>query len=710
MSEKRNAVSAFGHVPGNAGGHFVLCIYAAVYRLLFQIYRLSDVGGVKLEEIFERYPFLGDYFGEMRSHMPDQITWEEGSLWWREQVELWESGCESHLPLKALAQHTGLNYASRMAFMLVGLVEEDSRFGTLFAQLQEPLAHRRPTLELVGQMMMDETAVGEVDPWTICKPLLDLGVIEAPNKTAARSEWALRVPPLLWDAARGKADALPSAHSAIMTADNLISLDELVLEESLRQKVAKIPRLIESHIARSIVIRAVQGSNSRDILAAIARARGLGVVFIDHEAMDEDFARAVGPLCVMANSMPVFTYDLGPGEVASAPRMPGYSGPIGVIMGMEGGLRNDSADKVIAFSLQSPGIELRKMYWRAGLKDYAAEDLDLIAERFRLPGGYIQETAKMAIAHAGLHGRDAVCVDDVREASRTLNRQLLDSLASYLEAKGNWSHLIAGESTLHRLQELYRRCRNREKLVSHLGPGFGSNANCGVRALLTGASGTGKTLAAKIVAAELGMDLYRVDLAAIVNKYIGETEKNLHRILSRAEALDVVLLLDEGDALLGSRTDVKSANDRYANLETNYLLQRLEHYQGIVLITTNLVQNIDRAFQRRMDIVVPFFSPQVEERLQILLLHLPDDHQVEFKMLELAAAQCALSGGQWRNAALHATLSALEAGEPVNWPHLEDGLRSEYRKAGGTFPLDGKLQKQNRDVDMQLFVGALSGR
>src|SRR5690606_10884201 len=121
------------------------------------------------------------------------------------------------------------------------------------------------------------------------------------------------------------------------------------------------------------------------------------------------------------------------------------------------------------------------------------------------------------------------------------------------------------------------------------------------------------------------------------------------------------------------------------------------HYQGIVLITTNLVQNIDRAFQRRMDIVIPFFSPQAEERLQILMLHLPEDHRVEFKMLELAAAHCALSGGQWRNAALHATLSALEENVPLNWAHLEDGLRSEYRNAGGTFPLDGKLQKQNRD-------------
>ena len=144
-----------------------------------------------------------------------------------------------------------------------------------------------------------------------------------------------------------------------------------------------------------------------------------------------------------------------------------------------------------------------------------------------------------------------------------------------------------------------------------------------MRALFSGSSGTGKTLATRILAGELGMDLYRVDLASVINKYIGETEKNLHRVLSRAEELDVILLLDEGDALLGSRTDVKSSNDRYANLETNYLLQRLESYQGIVLVTTNAGQNIDSAFQRRMDVVVDFVPPGADERWGIWQLHLP---------------------------------------------------------------------------------------
>src|SRR5262249_64718 len=158
------------------------------------------------------------------------------------------------------------------------------------------------------------------------------------------------------------------------------------------------------------------------------------------------------------------------------------------------------------------------------------------------------------------------------------------------------------------------------------------------------ASGTGKTLAARILATELGIDLYRVDLGAVVNKYIGETEKNLHQVLSRAEALDVILLLDEGDSLLGNRTDIKSSNDRYANLETNHVLQGLETYQGIVVVTTNAAQHIDRAFQRRMDVVVPFVHPQADERRAIWRLHLPERHVVDAGTLEEVVQRCAMTG------------------------------------------------------------------
>jgi SpoVK/Ycf46/Vps4 family AAA+-type ATPase len=175
----------------------------------------------------------------------------------------------------------------------------------------------------------------------------------------------------------------------------------------------------------------------------------------------------------------------------------------------------------------------------------------------------------------------------------------------------------------------------------------------------------------------------------VINKYIGETEKNLHRVLSRAEELDVILLLDEGDALLGSRTDVKTSNDRYANLETNYLLQRLENYQGIVLVTTNAGQNIDSAFQRRMDVVIDFVPPGADERWGIWQLHLPVGHAVDPDFLLSVASQCNLTGGQIRNAALLATLLAMnERDGRVRDRHVEDAVRSEYRKAGAVCPLD----------------------
>jgi SpoVK/Ycf46/Vps4 family AAA+-type ATPase len=176
----------------------------------------------------------------------------------------------------------------------------------------------------------------------------------------------------------------------------------------------------------------------------------------------------------------------------------------------------------------------------------------------------------------------------------------------------------------------------------------------------------------------------------VVNKYIGETEKNLERVLSRAEELDVILLLDEGDALLTKRTSIHNANDRYANLETNYLLQRLESFEGILIVTTNAVERIDNAFHRRMDVVVDFRPPDAAERWSIWQMHLPPTHDVDSSALTELATRCVMTGGQIRNAALHAAVLALDRREPVSFSHLEPAVRREYRKMGGTCPLRGK--------------------
>ena len=213
-----------------------------------------------------------------------------------------------------------------------------------------------------------------------------------------------------------------------------------------------------------------------------------------------------------------------------------------------------------------------------------------------------------------------------------------------------------------------------------------AQSNPGVRALFAGPSGTGKTLAARLLAGLLGKDLYRIDLAATVNKYLGETEKNLSQAFAAAEELDVVLLLDEGDALMASRTDVNSSNDRYANLETNFLLQRVESYQGILLVTSNAPDRIDKAFARRMDVVVNFRSPDEWRRYDILKTHLGVAN-IDDDWLQQVACRCALSGGQWRNVVAHARLLALQSDGVIGAEHLYAALVREYRKSGGECPL-----------------------
>ena len=271
--------------------------------------------------------------------------------------------------------------------------------------------------------------------------------------------------------------------------------------------------------------------------------------------------------------------------------------------------------------------------------------------------------------------------------ARALNREALDALATREPARGDWSQLVCGSETRQELATLEARCRQRERLAALVGPALTASLNAGVRALLKGPSGTGKTLAARVLAASLGMDLYRVDLSAVVNKYIGETEKNLHRIFARAEELDVMLLFDEGDALLGRRTSVSTANDRYANLETNFLLQRLEAYEGIVLVTTNAADQIDGAFQRRMDVIVDFRAPDIAERLAIWRLHLPEDHCVPESFLREIAHRCSLTGGQIRNAVLHTALLASADSGVIGPAVLEAAIQREYRKRGAVCPL-----------------------
>ncbi|MEE3101965.1 MAG: ATP-binding protein, partial [Pseudomonadota bacterium] len=471
-------------------------------------------------------------------------------------------------------------------------------------------------------------------------------------------------------------------------------------------RAGRLSALVASGRAELILLRRMPGADAAEVAAAIAREAGLGLLAfdgseaapapVDPEAteapadpraplLDPALARRAGALALLSGAALLLERDAAPSETIALPPPLPAGLPTFLALGREGGVAPARLVRAATLDLPFPGPALRARIWREALGDRPVSDPAALRDRFQLPHGHIRRLAAAAVAETRLAGRETLTPEDVRRAARGLGRQELDGLADPLEARGRWDDLVASPAATALLRELAARARHREALPDRLSERPGR----GLRALLTGPSGAGKTLAARIFAAELGMDIHRVDLASVVSKFVGETEKNLHRLLTRAEALDVVLLIDEGDALLARRTEVRSSNDRFANMETDFLLQRLEFHQGVVLVTTNLAESVDPAFQRRMDAVIPFARPGPEERRRIWDLHLPAGAEVDGRALDRLALRCALTGGQIRNAVRHAASRALEDGAPLAARHLAEGVAREYQKAGAVAPMAG---------------------
>jgi SpoVK/Ycf46/Vps4 family AAA+-type ATPase len=232
----------------------------------------------------------------------------------------------------------------------------------------------------------------------------------------------------------------------------------------------------------------------------------------------------------------------------------------------------------------------------------------------------------------------------------------------------------------HQLLRLVERFQQSDVVYGSWGFGTGSHG-CGVSALFAGPSGTGKTMAASAVANELGLELYRVDLAATISKYIGETEQNLARIFDSAERCGAMLLFDEADALFGKRSEVRDSHDRYANIEVSYLLQRIEQYTGVAVLTSNIKSALDHAFARRLSVIVDFPLPSAAERAEIWRRSLPSSAPTR-DLDPTQLARLSVSGGSIRNIALAAAFTAAAAGEPIGPRHVIEAARGEYEKLG----------------------------
>jgi hypothetical protein len=319
----------------------------------------------------------------------------------------------------------------------------------------------------------------------------------------------------------------------------------------------------------------------------------------------------------------------------------------------------------VSFDIGKPTSGEQRALWKmAGVNG----QMELLAAHFDLSAANI----RAASAQAG-------SPEDLWDACRSQARSRLDDLAQRIETCASWNELVLPAPQLNMLREISAHVRLRVQVYEAWGFAQKCARGLGISALFAGASGTGKTLAAEVLANELRLDLYKIDLSQVVSKYIGETEKNLRRVFDAAEEGGAVLLFDEADALFGKRSEVKDSHDRYANIEVSYLLQRMESYRGLAILTTNMKDALDPAFLRRIRFVVQFPFPDAAERIEIWRRMFPAQTPVDG--LDVARlAKLHVAGGNIRNIALNAAFLAAAANEPVRMGHLLRATRAECVK------------------------------
>lgn len=565
--------------------------------------------------------------------------------------------------------------------------------------------------------------------------------------------WA--VPPTLWALAQGL--PLPSGLWQHWPHSTLPELDHLILPSAWRAQLQSAPVANDDGVCW--LLRGAPGSGRHSLAAALAQSKGLGLLSssdasasVSASVYASASAQASTPApdgnflvaAVLLNAMPLLSLAPAPGERLQLPAPAlrllaahGQAPHMAICLPRQGGVSMAGWD-TRHIDLTPPDAAERRQHWQRALgmsldtdtdtdtdtninstNSDGAHDASATPSRsrhgpftvppdvlsLRLPRGTLHRIAR-SLPTAEVHAEGlSTLMPTIVSQLEAQGRFVLDGIARRMPDIVEQEVLALPADAQDEFDALVARCRHRDALAEALPAAFGHAS--GVRALFKGASGTGKTLAARHLAAALGRPLYRVDLAATVSKYIGETERNLERVFEAAESLDIVLLLDEGDALLAGRTQVANATDRYANHETNYLLQRLEHYSGVLVVTTNAAERIDSAFARRMDVTLDFPLPDALTRLALWQAHLglglglartstsPRPPQAPLDTaqahawhegLERVALRCALSGGQIRNAALHATLLALDGPGHIGPHELRLALEREYRKVGQQCP------------------------
>lgn len=608
----------------------------------------------------------------------------------------------AHLRLPFLRESFGLSAFEMDAFLICLAPALDLRYERLYGFLQDDVTHKLPGLELILNLLLPPgiERLYHLDSFRDHAPLIRHRLLAKADAASENGYSLLKqdlyVPPeivswLLGEYRPGKklADMLrlipTQPDRGDFSAPENLNLDWAAIAPSRpvlgfygpdTAQMLNAARQIAGRLARPLLLADL---NAMEAVEGLSRAAVLRLVFRD---------------ALLEGAIPCFTgWDHFLSEEGVVPEnifselnsFPNLLILCSAAPWRAQGGKLAGERPLLWWGFDLPSTAERSQIWRQSLQGAGGvpvEAFELLAGQFTLATGQIQSAAWAAKNAAFQSGR-ALSAEDLFEAARLYSSHHLDNLAVKIEPRYRWEDIVLPDDETAILHEIVSTVRGRSLVLETWGVGEKLVSSTGISALFAGPPGTGKTLAAQVIAAELRMDIYKVDLSTVVSKYIGETEKNLERIFSQARNSNAILFFDEADAIFGKRSEVKDAHDRYANIEVGYLLQRMESYDGVVILATNLRANLDEAFTRRLQFVVDFPFPDEAQRLEIwqvlFPLGVPRGDNIDFGLL---AKRFELSGGGIRNAIVSAAFLAASEEARVGTQHLLHGVRRELQKMG----------------------------
>ncbi len=619
-----------------------------------------------------------------------------------------ESGAE--LRLEYLRQAFGLTAAEVDTIVVALLPDLDLKYQRLFAYLQDDVTRKEPTVDLVLRLIA-RSAEERLALRAIFLPqgqLLTHRLVSLVDARSADSgcllEKAVRVEERVVDYLLGwdEVDVRLAAFASLRQPQ--VGLSDVLLPPDIRERIQRMVQEKSPTSGVAFFLQGPRGAGKRMTAEAVCHEFGMPLLIVDiprmlaGEVPIEVALQVIGREALLQKGAVYWdSYEalleedknleaLRARILEWTERWPGL-----VFLGSRVTREPQSVldgKPLVKIDLPTPGFGARRQLWGAHLDSGlcgAGVDLEALASKFRLTGGQIRNAVANArnMALARGNGQAHIDMEDLQSACRAQSNQKLSTVARKIRPKFTWEDIVLPNDQMAQLREITNHVRYKEVVYGEWSFEKKLSLGLGLNVLFAGPSGTGKTMAAEIISGELGLDLYRIDLSTVVSKYIGETEKNLDKIFREAQDSNAILFFDEADALFGKRSEVRDSHDRYANIEIAYLLQKMEEYDGIVILATNLRKNLDEAFARRMHFSIEFPSPEEEDRYRIWQRVFPKEAPVsEGVDLKFMASQFKITGGNIKNIALGAAFLAASDGRTINMEHLIKATKREYQKIG----------------------------